>query len=130
MRVEGGEHREDDLSVLHCPNVPGGEGAAVTIAVHVEDHGQIDATGTKEVPVERMWQPIGGDGRARRRQGLRRDLAAVEGVPLACARFVLTSEQITIEPLEIEQLRERRRRHVTSPLTATEATAVEVTNVE
>ena len=61
--------------------------------------------------MERVWEPVVGDGRTGGAQRLRRDLAAVQREPVARAGLVLPAEEVAVEPLELEQLGERRGRH-------------------
>ncbi len=105
LDVEGREHGEDDLTVLHGDDVARREGLAVAISVHFEDHGQVDTAGAEEVTVERVGQPVGLDGRCRRQEALRGHLAAEK----ALARPVVgvaAAEQVAVHAVEGQQRRQ------------------------
>src|SRR5947209_1633193 len=91
--------------------MPRRERPAVAIAVDVKDHWTIRTAAAQEVSVQRMWHPLGRNGRACGTERLRRDLPAVKRQAFTRAALVLAAEQIAVELLELEQGCEIRLRH-------------------
>src|SRR5262249_54935000 len=101
-------------AVLDRADVPGGERAAVAVAVDAEDDRAVDAAPAQEVAVERVRYPIRGHRLAGRSQRLRGDLPAVERVPAGLGPVRLAAKEVAVEHFEIEEGREILAAHVRS----------------
>src|SRR4051812_2321709 len=90
---------EDGLTVLHRDYPPGGERAAVSDAVDVQDEAPAGQARSQEVSVQRMGMMVGIDGEGGGPQRLRRHLSAEQPavVPVGGAA---APEQVAVEPLE------------------------------
>ncbi len=80
----------------------GRERTTVAVAIDVQDHGTVDASGPQEVAVEGVRQSLLRHGCSRGTKGLRGDLAAVERNASARALLVLAPEEVAVEDFEVE----------------------------
>ena len=111
-RLEGGDHREDHLAVLHRTDVAGRERSAVAVAVHLEDDRTIDEPGAQEVAVQRMRHPLCRHRHSSGAERLAGDLPAVQRPSFARIGLVRRPEKIAVEHFKFEQQREIRHQRL------------------
>ena len=110
--LEGGDHREDHLTVLHRTDVPGRERSAVAVAVYLEDDRPIDEAGAQEVAVQRMRHPLRRHRHPSGAERLAGDLPAIQRPSFARIGLVRRPEKIAVEHFKFEQRREIRHRRL------------------
>ena len=103
LGMERSEHGEDDFALLHGHYVASREGAAVTVAVNLENDGQVATPGPQEVAVQRVRQAVLLNGRGGGQQALGRHLPAVERRARAVIG-VTGAEQVAVDPFERQEL--------------------------